>query len=117
MKQYITDSSLQILATQNSDNIHCTPLSSDLMSLCKCSKLNTSKCYGCALNVVEHCLTMLRALSANINARKELCLQGLICELVEYNIHQGSNQVCILCGDMALDYVNKELFFSRCVKK
>lgn len=91
-KQYITDDSLPTPSTNSSG--YSAPLSSDLVSLGKYGGTTSfSKCYGCASYVVEHCLTMLRALCANANARKELCLQGLLRELVEYNIHRGSNQV------------------------
>lgn len=69
-------------------------LSSDLVSLGKyCECAAPFKCYGCASYVVEHCLTMLRALCSNANARKDLCIQGLLRELVEYNLRRGSRQM------------------------
>jgi len=71
-------------------------LSSDLVSLGKyCECAAPFKCYGCASYVVEHCLTMLRALCSNANARKDLGIQGLLRELVEYNLRRGSHQVCV----------------------
>ena len=49
------------------------------------------KCFGCASASVEHCLTLLRALSTNERPRQLLFEQGLIPELVEHNLRQGSN--------------------------
>ncbi|KFM56803.1 E3 ubiquitin-protein ligase UBR4, partial [Stegodyphus mimosarum] len=51
------------------------------------------KCYGCASSAVEHCVTLLRALSTNTRYRLILCSQGLIHELVAYNLRHGSVRV------------------------
>lgn len=51
------------------------------------------KCYGCASSAVEHCVTLLRALSTNTHYRLILCSQGLIRELVAYNLRHGSVRV------------------------
>lgn len=51
------------------------------------------KCYGCASSAVEHCVTLLRALSTNTRYRLILCSQGLIRELVAYNLRHGSVRV------------------------
>ncbi|XP_042908898.2 E3 ubiquitin-protein ligase UBR4 [Parasteatoda tepidariorum] len=51
------------------------------------------KCYGCASSAVEHCVTLLRALSTNSRYRMILCSQGLIRELVAYNLRHGSVRV------------------------
>lgn len=53
----------------------------------------TGRCYGCASFVVEHCVMILRAVSLNGESRKYIRRQGLIYELVEYNLRRGSNQV------------------------
>lgn len=51
------------------------------------------KCYGCASSAVEHCVTLLRALSTNTRYRLILCSQGLIRELVAYNLRHGNVRV------------------------
>ncbi|GIY36069.1 e3 ubiquitin-protein ligase UBR4 [Caerostris darwini] len=51
------------------------------------------KCYGCASSAVEHCITLLRALSTNTRYRLILCSQGLIRELVAYNLRHGNVRV------------------------
>lgn len=53
------------------------------------------RCYGCASAATEHCLTLLRALALTPASRKTLCAQGLIQELVEFNLRRGTVQVCI----------------------
>ena len=50
----------------------------------------TTKCYGCASASVEHCLTLLRALASKPASRHELYQQGLIQQLIEYNLRRGS---------------------------
>ena len=52
-----------------------------------------TKCYGCASASVEHCLTLLRALAAKPGSRVELYQQGLIEELMEFNLRRGTNTV------------------------
>ncbi|XP_064650064.1 E3 ubiquitin-protein ligase UBR4-like isoform X3 [Lineus longissimus] len=54
---------------------------------------SAGRCYGCAAATVEHCITLLRALATNANIRQLLCAQGLIKELVEYNMHRGTASV------------------------
>jgi E3 ubiquitin-protein ligase UBR4 len=76
-----------------------------------------TKCYGCASASVEHCLTLLRALAANPSSRVELFQQGLIEELMEFNLRRGSNSVrhevrkliCLLTRDnvSATEHLNK----------
>ncbi|XP_054271979.1 E3 ubiquitin-protein ligase UBR4-like isoform X4 [Macrosteles quadrilineatus] len=51
------------------------------------------RCYGCASAATEHCLTLLRALAVTPSSRKILCAQGLIQELVEFNLRKGTVQV------------------------
>lgn len=86
--QYVTE---EITPSQSPD---VALLSSNFVSFGKSREfVSFFKCYGCASYVVEHCLTMLRALCTNVNARKDLCIQGLLRELVEYNLRRGSNQV------------------------
>ena len=53
----------------------------------------TKKCYGCASSSVEHCLTLLRALASKPSSRIELYQQGLIEELMEFNLRRGTNTV------------------------
>ena len=53
---------------------------------------SVTKCYGCASASVEHCLTLLRALASKPASREELYQQGLIKQLLEYNLRRG-NQV------------------------
>ncbi len=50
----------------------------------------TGKCYGCAAASVEHCLTLLRALATKPVPRHELYQQGLIQELMEFNLRRGT---------------------------
>ncbi len=52
-----------------------------------------TKCYGCASASVEHCLTLLRALATKPTSRVRLFQQGLIEELMEFNLRRGSNSV------------------------
>ncbi|XP_052093919.1 E3 ubiquitin-protein ligase UBR4-like [Mytilus californianus] len=55
--------------------------------------VKASNCYGCASSAVEHCITLLRALVTNTNLRQILCGQGMIKELIDYNLRHGSLQV------------------------
>ncbi|XP_062622353.1 E3 ubiquitin-protein ligase UBR4-like, partial [Saccostrea cucullata] len=55
----------------------------------------TSNCFGCASAAVEHCITLLRALVTNTNLRQMLCSQGMIKELIDYNLRHGTLQVRI----------------------
>ena len=57
--------------------------------------VKASNCYGCASSAVEHCITLLRALVTNTNLRQILCGQGMIKELIDYNLRHGSLQVRI----------------------
>ncbi|XP_054720473.1 E3 ubiquitin-protein ligase UBR4-like [Uloborus diversus] len=59
----------------------------------KTSGFALGKCYGCASSAVEHCITLLRALSTNTQYRLILCSQGLIRELVAYNLRHGNVRV------------------------
>ncbi|XP_052722001.1 E3 ubiquitin-protein ligase UBR4-like isoform X2 [Crassostrea angulata] len=55
----------------------------------------SSNCYGCASSAVEHCITLLRALVTNTNLRHILCSQGMIKELIDFNLRHGTLQVRI----------------------
>jgi len=76
-----------------------------------------TKCYGCASASVEHCLTLLRALASKQSSRVELFEQGLIEELMEFNLRRGTNTVrhevrkliCLLTRDNveATEHLNK----------
>ncbi|GFN91871.1 E3 ubiquitin-protein ligase ubr4 [Plakobranchus ocellatus] len=55
--------------------------------------LKTSNCYGCASAAVEHCITLLRALVTNSNMRQTLCSQGMIQQLIDYNLRHGALSV------------------------
>ncbi|KAH9519931.1 E3 ubiquitin-protein ligase ubr4 [Bulinus truncatus] len=69
----------------------------------KCSKsavskekkecLKTGNCFGCASAAVEHCITLLRALVTNPGMRQTLCSQGMIKQLIDYNLRLGSLSV------------------------
>ena len=50
----------------------------------------SGRCYGCASSTVEHCITLLRAMATNAVMRQVLCGQGLIRELVDYNLRRGT---------------------------
>ncbi|MGH0168045.1 UNVERIFIED_CONTAM: hypothetical protein FKN15_073672 [Acipenser sinensis] len=60
------------------------------LSVLGCGHTSSTKCYGCASAVTEHCITLLRALASNTAIRQILVLQGLIRELFEYNLRRGS---------------------------
>ena len=76
-----------------------------------------TKCYGCASASVEHCLTLLRALATKPTSRVRLFQQGLLEELMEFNLRRGSNTVrhevrkliCLLTRDNtdATEHLNK----------
>ncbi|ESP04880.1 hypothetical protein LOTGIDRAFT_156120, partial [Lottia gigantea] len=67
----------------------------------------SSNCYGCANSAVEHCITLLRALVTNGNMRQILCSQGMINQLIDFNLRHGAlpvrNEVrsllCLLTKD------------------
>lgn len=70
---------------------------------------NVGRCFGCASAATEHCLTLLRALAVTPSSRKVLCAQGLIQELVEFNLRKGSVQVnsChILIISLSISYLD-----------
>lgn len=52
-----------------------------------------SNCYGCASAAVSHCITLLRALVTNATMRQILCSQGMIKELIDYNLRRGTLSV------------------------
>ncbi|XP_058849008.1 E3 ubiquitin-protein ligase UBR4 isoform X2 [Acipenser ruthenus] len=60
------------------------------LSVLGCGHTSSTKCYGCASAVTEHCITLLRALASNTAIRQILVLQGLIRELFEYNLRRGA---------------------------
>jgi len=49
-----------------------------------------SRCFGCTSATVEHCITLLRAMATNPTLKSYLCGQGMIRELVDYNLRRGS---------------------------
>ena len=55
--------------------------------------VKAGKCYGCASASVEHCLTLLRALANKQKSRHVLFQQGLIQQLMEYNLRRGTSQI------------------------
>ncbi|BFZ02848.1 hypothetical protein BsWGS_05885 [Bradybaena similaris] len=55
--------------------------------------LKTGNCYGCASAAVEHCITLLRALVTNSDMRQILCSQGMIQQLIDYNLRHGALSV------------------------
>lgn len=60
------------------------------LSVLGCGHTSSTKCYGCASAVTEHCITLLRALASNPALRHILVSQGLIRELFDYNLRRGS---------------------------
>ncbi|XP_069467171.1 E3 ubiquitin-protein ligase UBR4 isoform X2 [Ambystoma mexicanum] len=60
------------------------------LSVLGCGHTSSTKCYGCASAVTEHCITLLRALATNSTIRHILVSQGLIRELFDYNLRRGS---------------------------
>lgn len=61
--------------------------------LTKREGVKNSKCYGCASAAVEHCITLLRALVTNANMGQTLCSQGMIQQLIDYNLRHGALSV------------------------
>ncbi|XP_069598111.1 E3 ubiquitin-protein ligase UBR4 isoform X6 [Ranitomeya imitator] len=59
------------------------------LSVLGCGHTSSTKCYGCASAVTEHCITLLRALATNSTIRHILVTQGLIRELFDYNLRRG----------------------------
>ncbi|XP_022084216.1 E3 ubiquitin-protein ligase UBR4-like isoform X1 [Acanthaster planci] len=57
---------------------------------CKATQRNQGRCYGCAAAATEHCVTLLRGLASHAETRRIIADQGLIQELVEYNLRRGS---------------------------
>ena len=49
-------------------------------------------CFGCACAALDHCLTLLRAMATKPFLRRLMFEQGLLQELLQYNISQGSAQ-------------------------
>lgn len=60
------------------------------LSVLGCGHTSSTKCYGCASAVTEHCITLLRALATNSAIRHILVSQGLIRELFDYNLRRGT---------------------------
>ncbi|XP_033375251.1 E3 ubiquitin-protein ligase UBR4 [Parus major] len=60
------------------------------LSVLGCGHTSSTKCYGCASAVTEHCITLLRALATNAAIRHILVAQGLIRELFDYNLRRGA---------------------------
>ncbi|XP_041871799.1 E3 ubiquitin-protein ligase UBR4 [Corvus kubaryi] len=60
------------------------------LSVLGCGHTSSTKCYGCASAVTEHCITLLRALATNGAIRHILVAQGLIRELFDYNLRRGA---------------------------
>ncbi|KAJ7306602.1 hypothetical protein JRQ81_009992 [Phrynocephalus forsythii] len=60
------------------------------LSVLGCGHTSSTKCYGCASAVTEHCITLLRALATNATIRHILVSQGLIRELFDYNLRHGA---------------------------
>ncbi|CAB4062605.1 UBR4 [Lepeophtheirus salmonis] len=82
--------------------------------------VSSGKCYGCAAATVEHCLTLLRALASKVRYRNELYQQGLIKQLMEYNLRRGTSNIrlevrkliCLITRDnlIATNHLNKLIF-------
>ncbi|XP_033099816.1 E3 ubiquitin-protein ligase UBR4-like [Anneissia japonica] len=68
-----------------SSNMKAVPLPS-----CRPTEASIGRCYGCAAAATEHCVTLLRALASHSDTRQILVNQGLIIELVEYNLRRGT---------------------------
>jgi len=49
-------------------------------------------CYGCACAALDHCLTLLRAMATKPFLRRLMFEQGLLAELLHFNVSQGSSQ-------------------------
>ncbi|KAI5072138.1 hypothetical protein GOP47_0012244 [Adiantum capillus-veneris] len=50
----------------------------------------SNRCYGCANTFVAHCLEWLQVLAKMPHCRQQLVSAGILAELFENNIHQGS---------------------------
>lgn len=79
-------------------------------------------CYGCASAALDHCLTLLRAMATKPLLRRLMFEQGLLQELLHFNIAQGSAQsrcevrdlLCLLTLNNAdaVDCLNQKLMES-----
>ena len=79
-------------------------------------------CYGCASAALDHCLTLLRAMATKPLLRRLMFEQGLLQELLHFNIGQGSSQsrqevrdlLCLLTlnNPDAVDCLNEKLMDS-----
>ena len=79
-------------------------------------------CYGCASAALDHCLTLLRAMATKPLLRRLMFEQGLLQELLHFNIAQGSTQsrcevrdlLCLLTLNNAdaVDCLNQKLMES-----
>ncbi|EDO43429.1 predicted protein [Nematostella vectensis] len=69
---------------------HALPRS---LSMLQSGKVVPGTCYGCAAAATEHCVTLLRALAMIPATRERLVEEGLIQELVDFNLHQGTAQM------------------------
>ncbi|KAK7374677.1 hypothetical protein VNO80_08114 [Phaseolus coccineus] len=49
-----------------------------------------NNCYGCATTFVTQCLELLQVLARHPNSKKQLVSSGILSELFENNIHQGT---------------------------
>jgi len=67
----------------------------------------SGSCYGCAVATIEHCVTMLKALATIPSLKQQICDSGIIHDLVNYNLRNGSYQlrqeirhlICLLTRD------------------
>ncbi|CAB3995920.1 E3 ubiquitin- ligase UBR4 [Paramuricea clavata] len=48
------------------------------------------RCYGCSSAATEHCVTLLKALAMKPSTRDTLIKEGLIVELVNFTLYQGT---------------------------
>lgn len=95
---------------------HCNSPGNEIANASKI----VGRCFGCAAASVEHCLTLLRALATKPLPRNELYQQGLIEELMEFNLRRGTPQIrhevrkliCLLTKDNreATNHLNKLLY-------
>lgn len=53
----------------------------------------SGRCYGCATATVEHCITMLKALATIPKYKSRICNSGIINELVNFNLKNGSSSL------------------------
>lgn len=82
----------------------------------------SGRCYGCATATVEHCVTMLKALSTVPKLRAQICESGIINELVSFNLKNGSNTVghevrellcCLTKNDLASTTILTDLLMKK----